>query len=360
MKLRGKTGAVLLLVVFGIVKLPIEHALEGKMRENRFREGRLDLEMHEQLGQAAFVASLGGFRSLVASGLYLMAHTAFEQTDWGKVEQLYKMITALQPRNEHYWNNASWHMAYNAHSYYLRKSGELSEWDRILVEKETLPYYLERGRKFLEDGLRYLPEEWRLYREMAELHARKFNDYGKAADWYLEGSKQPYAWSLLYRLYLYNVSRAEGREQEAYDALLEAHRQGAQTPSVVLGLEELEDKFADEVLATKGLEGLQQAALESSGGGHFDLAVLGRYYERIAKDPRKAAVIYEQLAKSPDAPSYYQKKWGLELAKIPGQEKNAADVLQIFLRGRLRGVYERAEKEIKRLEGGGDPGNPEE
>ena len=88
-------GAILL---FGLVRLPIERSLAASHQTAHLRTTKLDLGLREQIGQLSFVAALSGFRSLVAAFLWIEAHTAWEQTAWGRMAGLFESVTTLQPR----------------------------------------------------------------------------------------------------------------------------------------------------------------------------------------------------------------------------------------------------------------------
>ena len=105
---------VLLLPVFGALRLPIESRLSEQHRSAYFRQAQLDLDLREQIGQLGFLAALSGFRSLVADVVFIQAHVAWERTEWGRVFLLFREATTLQPRSVMFWDMAAWHMAWNA------------------------------------------------------------------------------------------------------------------------------------------------------------------------------------------------------------------------------------------------------
>jgi hypothetical protein len=348
-KFPRKLLAVLILVGFGVARLPVEQGLETKLTEKHFRDSELDLSMREKVGQAGFVAAFGGFRSLVASMLYLQAHVEFENYEWAKVENSFAVITGLQPRSFHYWDSAHWHMAYNAYGYYMRRSefekDKTKAW--FMVNKDA-PYYRERGKQFLEEGLKYLPEEPKMYRLMGELYRLKYEDNCAAADWYFAGVHMPNARTYMMRGYLYSISQCEGREEEAYEALRKSYEEGNDTPTVVLGYERKEDLFIDRAIAGQSEQQLIDAAA-ASGDDYMPKARLARFYGSKQVDLQKAAGIYGFIAKQKAAPAFYQKKFGLTLSLIPGNETQAVLVLKKFLEGRRRGIYDDVEDAIRRM-----------
>ena len=103
-----------MVLAFGVMKLPGERALFVQHRQLHFRDVEFNLDLREKIGQLGFIAALSGFRSMVADVLFIQAHVAWEQTEWGRVLLLYRQITTLQPRAILFWDMAAWHMAWNA------------------------------------------------------------------------------------------------------------------------------------------------------------------------------------------------------------------------------------------------------
>lgn len=348
--LTSKLAALAVLIVFGFLRLPIESGIAKDLRALHFSDTDLDLSMREQLGQGMFVASIGGFRSLIASVLYLEADVQFGHQEWAKVEGTYGIITRLQPRSSHYWDAAHWHMAYNAFGYYQRMAAsEKDTWKEWQMTHKLAPYYLKRGRELLEDGIRHNPDSYVLYRAMGDLMRAKYRDECAAADWYLRGSQLSYARGFMHRLYLYAVSKCPERAEEAYAALRKAYDEGSRTPTVILGYEEKEDHFLELDLKGKTVGELKAAALAAKPDEYLPVARLARYYATVEPDDRKAAALYQQIVRLGKAPVFYQKKWGLALARMPGAEKEAHQVLGNFLAGRLRGAFTDADEVYQRL-----------
>jgi len=241
--MRRKTiYALLIVVAFGLVRLPVESGLERDLRRRGLHSGALDLSLREQLGQASFVAVLGGFRSLVASLLALAAQDAWEDVQWGEVEGFYKIITRLQPRVVNYWDSAGHHMAYNAASYY-----QYDEEQPPALRKKLYDGYVQRGIEFFEDGILNRPDNYNLLGRLAVIcqdRLRPPNEC-RAADLFAEAISKK-GIPKRYRRYLgYALAKCPGREQEAYDLLRELYLEGAhhRKPSVLRDLAELEEKL---------------------------------------------------------------------------------------------------------------------
>ena len=59
--------SLIILIGFGFVRIPIEMNTEQLRKKEGFRDWSPSMSAREQLTQASFVGSIGGFRSLIAS-----------------------------------------------------------------------------------------------------------------------------------------------------------------------------------------------------------------------------------------------------------------------------------------------------
>lgn len=239
--------AGLAILVFGGARLPYERHLAELQNAAGFRTTKLDLSLREQLGQMGFVASLSGFRSLIAAYLFLEAYDAWTTPigetgqQWSRMANLLSTITTLQPKSETYWDMAAWHMAYNASVAALEDETQPSEPLRKRAQKQ----YWELGRKFIEDGIANNPRSSKLYATLARILVDKFEDHCAAADAYAKAADCPGALPYLRRAAAYELAKCEGREREAYQALLDLYKRGEseRTPSVIASIKRLEDKL---------------------------------------------------------------------------------------------------------------------
>ena len=182
-----KTIAVALLGIFGILKVPAEKALDATQRQAGLRSTALDVDLREMVGQMGFLAALSGFRSPLAAILWIEAHNAWEQTEWGRMAALFDAVTTLQPRSLLYWDMASWHMAWNASTAALQDTSQPSEALRIRNQRQ----YFKLGRDYLERGIKNNPESSFLYRSLAILLRDKFEDHCGAGEAFLKASQLP-------------------------------------------------------------------------------------------------------------------------------------------------------------------------
>ena len=238
-----KRGAIIIVAVlaFGVMRWPIEHALLETQRRFHFRSVDFNLGLGEQLTQLGFVAALSGFRSLVADGLFIQAHVAWERTQWSRVLLLFRQATTLQPRAVLFWDMAAWHMAWNASTAALNDPAQPREALRIKNARE----YYQLGKDFLERGIRNNPDRPELYEALARLYRDKYEDHAHASEFFAKASELLGAHSYARRFAAYELAQCPGRERDAYEQLRGLYERGEQErlPTLLRGLKELEMKL---------------------------------------------------------------------------------------------------------------------
>lgn len=230
----------LIVLGFGVIKLPIERDLGTTHRQLHFRD-ELDLNFREQLSQLGFIAALSGFRSIVADILFIQANVAWERTEWGRVLLLFRQVTALQPRVVLFWDMAAWHMAWNASVAALNDRAQPRLTLRIKAQRE----FFALGRDFLERGIENNPDKPRLYETLARLYQEKYNDHERASEFFAKAAALPGAMSYDQRFSAYELSYVEGRERQAYERLHWLYQTGAdkRLPTLIARLKFLENKL---------------------------------------------------------------------------------------------------------------------
>lgn len=233
--------AVVLLLVFGLARLPIEDQLYRQHRALHFQTVNFNLGLREQIGQLAFVAALSGFRSVVADALFIQAHVAWEETEWGRVMLLFRQATTLQPRSVLFWDMAAWHMAWNASAAVLNDTKIPRESLRLKAARE----YYAIGKDFLERGIRNNPDKPQLYESLGRLYQQKYNDHLHASEMYARAAALPGAPSYDKRFAAYELSYCEGHEREAYQDLRRLYDIGPNEhlPTLLARLRALEEKL---------------------------------------------------------------------------------------------------------------------
>jgi tetratricopeptide (TPR) repeat protein len=230
--------AILGVALFGVARLPVEHAISERQHQLHFRAVDFNLDLREQVGQLGFIAALSGFRSLVADALFIQAHVAWERTEWGRVLFLFRRITTLQPRALLFWDMAAWHMAWNAGTAAANDRAQPRLALRIKAQRE----YFQLGRDFLERGIRNNPDRPQLYEALARLYRDKYEDHAQAAELYAKAALLPGAPAYAKRFAAYELALCPGREWEAYARLRALYDSGEKEkfPTLLRRLKELE------------------------------------------------------------------------------------------------------------------------
>ena len=231
----------MILTALGTIKLPIEHDLAVSHRQENFRGVEFNLDLREKLGQLGFVAALSGFRGIVADGLFIQAHVAWEQTEWGRVLLLFRQITTLQPRAILFWDMAAWHMAWNAS---VAATNDQTQ-PRLALRVKAQREYFALGKDFLERGIRNNPDRPQLYEALARLYKEKYKEHERASEFFAKAAALPGAPSFDRRFSAYELSYCEGREREAYERLRQLYNEGEKErlPTLITRLKFLENKL---------------------------------------------------------------------------------------------------------------------
>src|SRR5437870_8042402 len=229
------------LIALGTLKLPVERDLAALHRQEHLRGVEFNLNLREKLGQLGFIAALSGFRAIVADGLFIQAHVAWERTEWSRVLLLFRHVTTLQPRSILFWDMAAWHMAWNASVAAMNDRAQPRLALRVKAQRENFAL----GKDFLERGIKNNPDRPQLYEAMARLYREKFNDHARASEYYVKAAGLPGAPRYDKRFSAYELSYCEGREREAYERLRRLYDEGPRErlPTLIKRLKFLEDKL---------------------------------------------------------------------------------------------------------------------
>lgn len=223
MSIRWKSLFLALAVIIagGALRLPLEQRYTAEMRRKNLLEMPLKVSLRDELGQTAFIAVLGGFRSVVASIMELRSITPWQQSNYAVVEECYAICTRLQPREAHYWETRGWHQAYNARDTY-RYESRLTEANREILAQQAV----DNGIRIIREGLTWLPKSWKLWDRLANYYCMPWNqkpDYAAAADCYAKAASIEGAPRVMWRLHVYQLARVPAREWEAWGKLVELY-----------------------------------------------------------------------------------------------------------------------------------------
>src|SRR5438045_4956406 len=204
-------SVVIIIFVFGASKLPAERAIFAQHRQEHFRSVEFNLDLREKLGQLGFIAALSGFRAIVADGLFIQAHVAWERTEWSRVLLLFRHVTTLQPRSILFWDMAAWHMAWNASVAAMNDRAQPRLALRVKAQRE----YFALGKDFLERGIKNNPDRPQLYEALARLYKEKYKDHERASEFFAKSAALPGAPRYERRFSAYEHSYCKVRERAA-------------------------------------------------------------------------------------------------------------------------------------------------
>ena len=239
--MRARILAILIILAFGALRLPLEERLTREHRAAFFHGAKMDLDMRQRLGQLGFIAALGGFRALVADLMWLEGHTAWERTEWGRMVGIFDTVVSLQPRCLMFWDMSAWHMAYNASVAAREDKRQPREALRLKAERE----YWKVGEDFLLRGIQNNPDRALLFDHLGMLYRDKFKDHEKAHAIYERGRQLPDAMAYVRRFAAYELAQIPGREREAYVRLKALYDEGPEErlPTLLKLLGNLEEKL---------------------------------------------------------------------------------------------------------------------
>lgn len=209
--IRRTLSGIILLGLGGLILLP----LSSRLRQVEERAGLLSAFpaiTGDALAEQLSFFTLGGLRSLAAEILTLDATHAWMQRDWPRAERRWQMITTLCPLRPNYWASAAREMATNAAAHALHDA-RLTPGEQARLARR----YINRGERFLLDGLAQLPDNALLYMRLGDLYAdlNRNPSFTRAAAAYHEAVRHG-ASALYRRQEFYSLCRIRGREQEAW------------------------------------------------------------------------------------------------------------------------------------------------
>lgn len=235
--------AVAVLLAAGMVRAPVEQALAEEWRAAELLRRPLQLEVRQKLGQGFWAVSLGGLRTLVATVLNLRAFAHFENYEWVQVADTYDTIVQLAPQTRYYWETGSWHMAYNAASYFQRNDRDLppirarGEWQR----------WIRKGIAFLEEGLRQNPDDAMLWTRLGWLHMdpNKLRNYDQAVEAFGRALETGEAMPYVRRFQAMAMARSERYFDQALPTVRRIMAEQARTPPTLRSLRFVLEQRAD-------------------------------------------------------------------------------------------------------------------
>ena len=212
-----------IIVAFGAAKMGFEQKLSDEHRAAFFHGAKFDLSLRQQIGQGAFLAALGGFRAVVADFLWIEGHIAWEQTEWGKMENLFNNVVTLQPRNTMFWDIFAWMVGWNASRNAIDDKVRIPD-EKMRKEKQY--QYFKAAEGIYLRGIQNNPDNYKLLENLAGLYRDKLQDHYKAFVYYDKAAQFPNAPIYEKRMAAYQLAKVPGMEREAYDRLAKYYKMG--------------------------------------------------------------------------------------------------------------------------------------
>lgn len=244
--MKGRLLGILVLIAWGVFKLPIESHQAAILQEQRLGGFKPTATLRQQLGQAGLLAALGGMRSAVADILWLRANDAWRDVQYGRMKLYFDICTSLQPRRELFWDMAAWHMAFNGGAYMEDPShDQVTGIQNPEQRREKMLEFYRIGERYLLDGIQNMPDSWVLYDRLGSLYHDKFHDPCRAWVAFDEASKRPGRLDYVRRFAAYNLADCPGHEREAYERLLALYKESENEwlPALLDRLQKLERKL---------------------------------------------------------------------------------------------------------------------
>lgn len=160
--------AVVLFVAMGIVQMTVDPVYEelNKSALSASEDDRSELMV--QLPGQFVVASMMGFKEVVAGALWVRADTFFHEGQYQAIIPIVRLVTWLDPHNLDVYTTGAWHLDYNFVD------------DAQMSDKRYIPASIA----LLKEGIDNNPRIWDLYFELGWTHYnKKLQDYEKAVEY---------------------------------------------------------------------------------------------------------------------------------------------------------------------------------
>jgi tetratricopeptide (TPR) repeat protein len=203
--------SLLTLLAAGFLLQPLQ---DTAWAETRARQPELDLnDLGDSLGQGLVLGVLGGFRSILADFVWIRGYVFWAQkTDPANTEACVRLAATLDPHDLMFWDDGSSIIGYDIPAWH--------EYDKPHPTDEQMHEYMEVAAKraidFLDRGLKFEPNNYRLLFDQAMLYYNKLDDLPDAAEKYREAADHTNIPYLAARTYI-RILRRLGRDREALD-----------------------------------------------------------------------------------------------------------------------------------------------
>jgi hypothetical protein len=210
---RAGLGIFIILLAAGIIFEPLQNRAWSITRANQPELHFKDLG--DNLGQGTLLGVFGGFRNILADFAWLRGYTYWEQRDQPNTETMLNLATTLDPRVVMFWTTGAGEIAYDMPAWPLREKPPPADDELKKIHDEQA----RRGLEFLDRGLQFLPDNYSLLLNKAEIYQNRLNDLADAAEQYRLAAENTKEFFFPMRQYIILLYFKLGRQHEAYDYL---------------------------------------------------------------------------------------------------------------------------------------------
>jgi len=174
---QGRAGIVIFttLLVVGNLFEPLQTKAWNPTRANQPELNFKDLG--DNLGQGTLLGVFGGFRNILADFAWLRRYTFWEQRDLPNTIAMLNLATTLDPQLQVFWDDGSRQIAYDIPSWleFERPRPTTDAEKKAFAEEYTKFNHDQavRGLEFLDRGLQFLPNNYKLLLDKAEIYQNR-------------------------------------------------------------------------------------------------------------------------------------------------------------------------------------------
>jgi len=208
-------NALAILVIIGLLARPLEVPAWSVIRVGKTEINLEDIE--SAMGQGLIIGVLGGFRAILADFLWIRCNIIWERRDHVKLDSIIHLVTAIDPRPEYFWTNASRMIAYDVPNWRILEEGGYDKVSEIRQQAINLEQ-AEQAFELIEKALIFHPNKVNFYLEKAQIYLNRLKDDANSAKCFLLASQQEGAPFYAARIYA-ELLRKQGLNAEAYEYL---------------------------------------------------------------------------------------------------------------------------------------------
>ncbi|MDO8545322.1 MAG: hypothetical protein Q7S40_33185 [Opitutaceae bacterium] len=220
-----KSRALTLVVIIGVLAVAgigLGRVVDPAWSQFRSRQPALQLRSTAAAArQGATLALLGGFRALVADGIWIRLYAVWERQELAATDALAHLVTAVDPRPAYFWINGARMIAYDLAAWRIQTEGGYD----VVPEAIQQRINHEQARLalvHLQAAMEFHPHNPDLWVERANIELNRLGDVAAAAGSYRRAYEEPHGPYYAARLHA-ELLRRSGRPEEALAWLVRLH-----------------------------------------------------------------------------------------------------------------------------------------